>query len=107
MEAILIKGATVIDPVSELEEQRDVRVAGGAITALDRTLEIQANDTVINANGLWLCPGFIDIHTHLRDLGQIKKISTPARALLPRAATRPSSRWRTLIRRSTMPPLFP
>jgi dihydroorotase len=82
MEAILIKGATVIDPVSELEEQRDVRVAGGTITAMDRSLENQSNDTVINANGLWLCPGFIDIHTHLRDLGQKDKedIDTGTRA---------------------------
>lgn len=73
MDSILIKGATVIDPATNLEETRDVRVAGGNIQALDKAVEARSGELVVKADGLWLCPGFIDLHTHLRDMGQKDK----------------------------------
>lgn len=73
MESILIQGATVIDPATALEEPRDVRISGDTIAAMDKSLEVQPGDTVLKASGLWLCPGFIDLHTHLRDMGQKDK----------------------------------
>jgi dihydroorotase len=72
-ESILIKGALVIDPAAGLEDVRDVRVTGGSIAAMDKSLEQSNGDTVLDAKGLWLCPGFIDMHTHMRDLGQKDK----------------------------------
>jgi dihydroorotase len=72
-EAILAKGALVINPATGTEDRRDVRISGGMIAALDNIIEAQEFDTVLTADGLWLCPGLTDIHTHLRDLGQKDK----------------------------------
>lgn len=82
MESVLVKGATVIDPSAGIDERRDVRITGGVVTAIDKTLDAKENERVLQADGLWLCPGLIDIHTHLRDLGQKDKedISTGTRA---------------------------
>ncbi len=68
----LIKGALVIDPGASgsKETVSDVRVAGGVISEVGENLNATDDETVVKANGLWLTPGFIDIHTHLRDLGQ-------------------------------------
>lgn len=72
-QSLLIKGATLIDPAAGIEDRRDVRISGGVVKALDLNLDANDGDNVVNADGLWLCPGFIDIHTHLRDLGQKDK----------------------------------
>ncbi len=72
-ESILFKGATVIDPTSGFEGQQDVRVKDGIVAAMHANLTADEADTVIAARGLWLTPGLIDMHTHLRDLGQKDK----------------------------------
>lgn len=68
----LIQEALVIDPGASgaKEGVKDVRIAGGVIAEVGENLKPQDDETVIKADGLWLTPGFIDIHTHLRDLGQ-------------------------------------
>lgn len=73
IDSLLIKGATVIDPSACFEERRDVRITGGSIAAIDKKLEANTGEQILNADGLWLCPGLIDMHTHLRDLGQKDK----------------------------------
>jgi dihydroorotase len=72
-ETILIQGGRVLDPASGKDSQRDLRLSGGAITEIADKLEPTSGDQIFNAQGLWVCPGFIDIHTHLRDLGQKDK----------------------------------
>lgn len=80
--SLLITGATVFDPSSATEERRDIRISGDVIAALDKSLAAQENDVKVDGRNLWLCPGLIDIHTHLRDLGQKDKedIDTGTRA---------------------------
>lgn len=70
---ILLQGGLLIDPASEREEICDIRISGSLITAIEPTLDPGVDETVIDAKGLWICPGFIDLHTHLRDLGQKDK----------------------------------
>ncbi len=69
---ILITGGRVIDPANGRDGAFDVLIADGAIQAVDRSISADSLDgaaRVIHANGLVVCPGFIDIHTHLREPG--------------------------------------
>lgn len=71
--AILIQGGLVLDPASNSERVADVRISEQQIAAVGEKLEKRDGDTVIDAKGMWVCPGFIDLHTHMRDLGQKDK----------------------------------
>ena len=80
MTNLLITGARVIDPSQEIDATLDVLIEGGTIARVDKKLK--ANVDVIDAAGLVLTPGFIDLHTHLREPGQEHKetIATGTRA---------------------------
>ena len=69
---LLITGGRVIDPASGFYATADVLIAEGLIAAVGPRIagETQDNDLrVISADGLVVCPGFIDMHTHLREPG--------------------------------------
>jgi dihydroorotase len=76
-----IRGARVLDPVQRMDEILEIDVEDGRIAAIGRSLSGSA-DEVLDATGLWACPGFIDLHTHLREPGQEYKedIATGTRA---------------------------
>lgn len=65
-EDILIRGGDVLT-VSGLE-RGDVLMRGGAIAALGRDLEA-GSARVVDASGLLVAPGLVDIHCHLREPG--------------------------------------
>ncbi len=58
----LIKGGTVIDGTGNVRRRTDVGVADGTITVVGSTDDRAAR--TIDASGLVVCPGFIDLHTH-------------------------------------------
>lgn len=62
----IIRYAQVITPYRELGEQTVVAVAGGKIAAIYEKGEYkeQNGDRMIDAQGFYLSPGFIDLHTH-------------------------------------------
>ena len=65
---LVIKGGRVIDPTHGLDEILDLLIKDGEIQALDSM--IKADDAhTIDAQGLVISPGFIDIHCHLREPG--------------------------------------
>ena len=68
MERILIKRGRVIDPASGLDETADVLIEGGKIKAVGRITQPGAQRT-IDATGLIVAPGLIDLHVHLREPG--------------------------------------
>lgn len=76
-----ITGARVLDPSRGVDDRLDVDVENGRIAALGTGLPGRA-DEVLEVNGLWLTPGFVDLHTHLRDPGEEYKesIETGTRA---------------------------
>ncbi len=66
---LLIKGGTIVNPAKKQHEVADILVENGKIAAIGKNLEANGAD-VYNAEGLIVAPGFIDIHTHMRELGQ-------------------------------------
>jgi N-acyl-D-amino-acid deacylase len=60
---MLIRGALVVDGTGRKAVRADVRVVGDTITDIGR-LRARKGEEVINARGLVLAPGFIDIHNH-------------------------------------------
>ena len=68
---ILIKGALLIDPVTDTEELKDVLINGSNVEAVDAPGSFDSLDEVqvIDGAGRWLMPGLIDLHVHLREPG--------------------------------------
>ncbi len=60
---ILIRGGTVIDGSGRLGERADVAIEGGRIAKLGPDLPRDA-ERIVDAGGLTVTPGFIDIKTH-------------------------------------------
>src|SRR5438552_6335196 len=77
---LLIQNARVIDPSRDFDAKADVLIENGVIAEVGKKL--RAIGDVIDANGLVVVPGFIDLHTHLREPGQEHKetIATGTRA---------------------------
>lgn len=69
---LLIKNGLVIDPSRQYEEKADVLIEGDKIAGVFPNIEI-ANAQVLDATNLVVAPGFIDLHTHLREPGQEEK----------------------------------
>src|SRR3989441_8224700 len=77
---LLIQNARVIDPSRQFDAKADVLIENGVIAEVGKKLRPIGD--VIDANGLVVVPGFIDLHTHLREPGQEHKetIATGTRA---------------------------
>jgi len=73
MNKVLIRGGRVLDPGWGKDEVADVLIEDGAIQAVRAKIKPERGVEVIEAKGLVVCPGFIDIHTHLREPGREDK----------------------------------
>jgi len=67
-DAVILRGARVVDPASGRDETTDVRVEDGLVTDVGRVSANHAEE--IDCAGLILAPGFVDLHTHLREPGR-------------------------------------
>ena len=66
--SILIKAGRVVDPSRDIDKVADVLIEDGKILGVDNGIESEHAE-VIDATGMIVCPGFIDLHTHLREPG--------------------------------------
>lgn len=66
---ILIKNGRVIDPAKGTDDVMDMVIDGGKIKAMGHYPENGEYETVIDASGLTVGPGLIDVHVHFRDPG--------------------------------------
>ncbi|MCC6861315.1 MAG: dihydroorotase [Bryobacterales bacterium] len=81
MSPLLIKNGRVVDPASNYDRNADVLVENGRIAAIGPHLSSMAAD-ILDATGLIVAPGFLDLHVHLREPGQehAETIETGSRA---------------------------
>lgn len=66
---ILIKNGRVIDPAKGTDDVMDIVIDGGKIKAMGHYPENGEYETIIDASGLTVGPGLIDVHVHFRDPG--------------------------------------
>jgi dihydroorotase len=69
----LLKGGRVIDPANGIDGVHDVLIDGDCIARIGRDLPVNGATVVEIPSGLVVCPGFIDMHVHLREPGQEHK----------------------------------
>jgi dihydroorotase len=72
MSRLLLKGGRVIDPGQGVDATLDVLISEDTIAEVGPRLSGRGAQ-VLEMKGLVVCPGFIDIHTHLREPGQEHK----------------------------------
>ena len=65
---LLIKNSRLVFPVTGTVVVQDLLVEDGKIALMERGIEAEA-DQVIDASGLMVAPGLVDMHVHLRDPG--------------------------------------
>ena len=80
--SLFIKNGRVVDPANGVDAVQDVYVADGRIGKVGRGLRSPNGAQVLDATGLVVCPGFIDVHVHLREPGYEYKetVATGTRA---------------------------
>ena len=98
---ILIKNGRVIDPAKGTDDVMDMVIDGGKIKAMGHYPENGEYETVIDASGLTVGPGLIDVHVHFRDPGLTYKedIGTGA------AATKKGGFTTVVTMANTKPPV--
>jgi dihydroorotase len=70
-QSILIAGGRVIDPVAKVDAPMDVFLRDGQVVEVAAPGKVRAKPAeTIDARGLIVAPGFIDLHVHLREPGQ-------------------------------------
>jgi len=62
--SIVIKDGHVIDPKNNIDAVMDVAIADGKIVGVAKNIDASKATQVVNAKGLFVTPGLIDIHTH-------------------------------------------
>jgi dihydroorotase len=80
--ALLLQGGRVVDPANSVDAVQDVLIEGEAIKRVGAKLKAPEGTEVVDATGKIVCPGFIDIHVHLREPGEEYKetVATGTRA---------------------------
>jgi dihydroorotase len=63
--SLVIKGGQVIDPKNGINEVMDVAVLDGKIASVAKNIDASNAKQVINAKGMIVAPGLIDIHGHV------------------------------------------
>ena len=79
---MILKNGRVIDPASGLDQVTDIQIKGKTIVSVGTVTEAAADEKIIDAAGLVIAPGLIDVHVHFRDPGFLYKedIETGAEA---------------------------
>ena len=66
---LLVRGGRVIDPANDFDDEADVLIRDGRIARLERGIASEPEVEVLDAAGMTVTPGFIDVHVHLREPG--------------------------------------
>lgn len=69
MKSYLIKNARIFDPTLKIDRAADLEISKGKILKIDLNLKSEGDIEIVEAKGKVLVPGFVDLHTHLREPG--------------------------------------
>ena len=80
--AVLFRGGRVVDPRNGVDGVLDLLCVDGRVAAEGPALQAPADVERVDASGLWVLPGLVDLHVHLREPGEEGKetILTGSRA---------------------------
>ncbi len=68
-QSLLLRGGRVLDPRSGVDAELDVLINGEHVAAVGEQLDVPADVETLDCRGLWVTPGLVDLHTHLREPG--------------------------------------
>ena len=80
---LLIKNGHVFDPKNNIDAVMDVAIADGKILEVAQNITSDSIAKVVDASGLYVCPGLIDIHTHVFVGSKSKKFADGNYSLSP------------------------
>jgi len=66
---VLIRGGRVVDPSRRLDQTLDVLLRDGLVAKVDEKIVPPKGAEIVEAAGLVVAPGFVDLHVHLREPG--------------------------------------
>jgi dihydroorotase len=80
--ALLLRGGRVVDPAQGIDAALDVLLADGVVARVAESIAAPRGAEVLDASGLVVTPGLVDMHVHLREPGQEAKetVESGARA---------------------------
>ena len=73
LSSILIRGGRLIDPARSVDDLFDVLLRDGSVAEIGAPGTLDGAEETINAKGLVVAPGLIDLHVHLREPGKAYK----------------------------------
>ena len=62
---LVIKGGHLIDPAAGIDEERDIAISQGRVIEVDSGISSRNVRKTIRADGLFVSPGFVDLHAHV------------------------------------------
>src|SRR6059036_1654067 len=79
---VLFRGVRLVDPAGDHDGVTDVLIEDGSVAALGRGTTAASGTKVVEADGLAMAPGLVDLHAHLREPGYEHKetVETGSRA---------------------------
>ncbi len=98
---VLIRGGRVVDPASAVDYVTDILVEDGVISQVGRVSNVPSSLPVVDARGMLVLPGLVDMHVHLREPGdeESENLESGLRAALAGGVTK------VLCMPNTSPPL--
>ena len=66
---VLIKGGRILDAAQGVDRVADLLLEDGVVKGIDEQIAPPDGAQLIDAEGLMVCPGFVDLHCHLREPG--------------------------------------
>ena len=71
--SLVVRGGRIIDPAAGVDLIGDLLIEDGIVTSVGECVAPPPGGTLLDATGLVVCPGFIDLHCHLRVPGEEHK----------------------------------